>query len=81
MVMFAYVIECISSTALKPSQRGWFGSRATFGNALQEENRSYVSACIRDAVEESIGISGMASLDMTDTSISDNLSCGVCCKL
>lgn len=66
MVIFVYVIERFSSSALKPPQRGWFCSRATFGNAVQEEDRDYASACVRGAVEESTGIPRMAALHMTD---------------
>lgn len=66
MVMFVYVIECISSTALKPPQRSWFRSRAKYGNAIQKEDRDYGSACIRGAVEESTVMPGMAALHMTD---------------
>lgn len=36
--------------------------------------------CIRDAVEESTGIPGMAALHKTDRYVSDDLPCGVCCK-
>lgn len=64
--MFVYVIEGISSTALKPPQKGWFRSRAAFGNAAQKEDRDYGSACIKGAVKESTGIPGMAAFHMTD---------------
>lgn len=64
--MFLYIIECNSSTVLKPLQRGWVCSRAAYGKAVQKEERDYGGASVRGAVEESRATPCMSALHTTD---------------